>query len=59
MWVVLSKNNVLKKVDIIKDREYILQKLKESEDELWYSFEESYKINLQKLKNLASTYENL
>ena len=38
-----KEKNFLRKVDIIKDKDYILSELKKSESEKGYSFEESYK----------------
>jgi len=48
-----TKSNLLREVDIIKDREYILSELKKSESEKSYSFEESYNLNLERLNNLV------
>ncbi len=53
MSTVSKDSNLLREVDIIKDREYILSELKKSENEKTYSFEDSYNINLAKLNNLA------
>ncbi len=50
---------ILKKLDIVKDREYILSELKKSESEKSYGFKESYNNNLERLNNLAKKYENL
>lgn len=47
-----EKNNVLRKVDIIKDREYILSVLKKSETEESYTFEESYKYGMDYISKL-------
>lgn len=52
MIEVDRKSNLLMEVDIIKDREYIISELKKSESEKIYSFEESYKYNLERLNNL-------
>lgn len=49
---ILSKNNILKNIDIIKDKEYILSELKKSESEKSYSFEESYEYWLLYINNL-------
>ena len=43
MTAIKDKKSLLKKVDIIKDRDYIISELKKSETEKGYSFEESYK----------------
>ncbi len=43
---------VLKCVDIIKDREYILQELKKSETEKGYTLEESYAYWKKYIDNL-------
>ena len=43
MIQLIKEKNLLKKVDIIEDREYILSELKKSESEKSYSFEDSYK----------------
>jgi hypothetical protein len=43
MVIKINNSNILKKVDIIKDRDYIISELKKSEKEKSYSFEESYK----------------
>ncbi len=48
-----KKNNLLREVDIIKDRDYILSELKKSENEKSYSFEDSYNFNLERLNNLV------
>jgi hypothetical protein len=52
MTIITKKNNLLKNVDIIKDREYILSELKKSETEKSYSFEESYKYGIDYINNL-------
>jgi len=49
---VATKDNILREVDIIKDREYILSELKKSESEKSYSFEESYKYGMDYINNL-------
>lgn len=56
---ITDKSNLLRDVDIIKDREYILSELKKSESEKSYSFEESYNGNLERLNNLSKQYENI
>jgi hypothetical protein len=38
----MNKKTILREVDIIKDRDYILSELKKSESEKSYTFEESY-----------------
>lgn len=50
---------LLKEVDLIRDREYILQKLEESENQKSYTLEESYEINIKRLNELFKSYENL
>ena len=59
MTQLIKEKNLLRKVDIIKDKEYILSELKKSESEKGYSFEESYKYNLEKLNELAQKYEKV
>lgn len=54
-----TKYTFLKEVDLIEDREYILQKLEESEKSKSYTLEESYDLNLEKLNKLFKSYENL
>lgn len=54
-----TKYTFLKEVDLIEDREYILQKLEESEKSKSYTLEESYALNLEKLNKLFKSYENL
>ena len=53
MTKIDKKSDILREVDIIKDREYILSELKKSESEKSYSFEESYRSNLERLNNLV------
>lgn len=48
-----KKENLLREVDVIKDREYILSELEKSESEKSYSFEESYKLNIKRLSDLS------
>ncbi len=43
MKTISKDENILREVDIIRDREYILNELRESESEKSYSFEDSYK----------------
>ena len=59
MWAILEKKWILREVDIIKDRDYILEELKKSEFEKSYSFEESYNMNLDKLNKLRKNYETI
>lgn len=47
---------LLKKVDLIRDREYILQKLEESENQKSYTLEESYRIVMEHLDELEKEY---
>lgn len=54
-----STKNILKEIDIIKDRDYVLSELKKSELEKSYWFEESYKLNMTRLSNLSKKYANL
>jgi hypothetical protein len=54
-----KKNDLLREVDVIRDREYILSELKKSESEKSYSFEESYKLNIKRLSDLSKKYANL
>lgn len=49
----------LKEVDLIKDREYILQKLEESENSKTYTLEESYALIMQHLDELEKKYERI
>jgi len=57
MQAVIEKKELLREVDIIKDRDYILEELEKSKSEKGYSFEESYNMNLEKLNNLRKNYE--
>jgi len=59
MTTIIQKSNLLRDVDIINDREYILSELKKSETEKSYSFEDSYNNNLDRLNNLSKQYENI
>ena len=59
MKTIDEKKNLLREVDIIKDREYILSELKKSESEKSYSFEESYEYNLARLNKMYEKYENI
>ncbi|MDP2090538.1 MAG: hypothetical protein Q8K30_02970 [Candidatus Gracilibacteria bacterium] len=59
MTKIEEKRNLLKEVDIINDREYILSELKKSESEKSYSFEESYEYNLARLNKMFEKYENI
>ena len=43
MVTIDKKSNLLREVDIVKDREYILSELEKSKSEKSYSFEDSYK----------------
>ena len=52
MTQLIKEKNLLRKVDIIKDREYILSELKKRESEKGYSFEESYKYWIDYINNL-------
>lgn len=52
MKTILDKNHTLREVDIIDDRDYILEALKKSETEKSYSFEESYKYWMDFINNL-------
>lgn len=49
----------LREVDLIKDREYILQKLEESENSKTYTLEESYALIMQHLDELEKKYERI
>ncbi len=51
-----KKENLLREVDVIKDRKYILSELKKSESEKSYSFEESYEYWLKYINNLILCY---
>ena len=52
MKIITEKKDILREVDIINDREYILSELKKSESEKSYSFEESYKYGMDYINNL-------
>lgn len=47
---------LLKEVDLIRDREYILQKLEESENQKSYTLEESYRLVMEHLDELEKEY---
>ena len=55
--MVVFDEKILKEVDLIKDREYILEELKKSEIEKEYSFEESYEYWMNFINNLAKKYD--
>lgn len=57
MKTITDNRGVLREIDIINDREYILSELKKSESEKSYSFEESYNYWLNYINNLWKKYD--
>jgi len=57
MVVLEEKKNLLREVDLIKDKEYILEELRKSETEKGYSFEESYEYWMNYINNLVKQYD--
>jgi len=57
MQATIEKKDFLREIDVIEDREYILNELEKSKFEKSYSFEESYEYWMKYINNLQKKYD--
>lgn len=59
MTKILEKKSLFENVDLIEDREYILEKLNEVKNEKSYTLEETYDMLMLKIEKFKKDYEKI